>query len=301
MNTIRCIFDEDKIVARKILAMDSIFPVIIEKIHDMMYSILFFAIQDSTEDAYYLKVGLVAENRKDALYIEQNPLYSSKILNDPSNVQRFREFTKDYRPENTYSSDLILHRNDIKKVYFKAEAYKYSDSDKNNLEKVNLLVSKDCFVRISLFFNRLFTLSPGAGSIFATKKYKNVQFVTIDHVKYDCSSTDLGSNIVLSHYTCGRGPSIFRFTIIDKKIEGRTLKDPWNATSYNELYGEDFMVLDFIYNDKVLYLIFEERSPITDQYKGTKILIFTEEFYKNTSFIDSEFIYKKESANNDKG
>ena len=113
----------------------------------------------------------------------------------------------------------------------------------------------------------------------------------MDWVKLDASSSDMNSNIVYSHYTAGRGPNIYKFNYINKKLNMK-LFDPWFAVEYSRKFGNDFVILDAIFNEDILYLLYEERSLITDQFKCTKALVFSKELYEKTSFLNDTFIYR---------
>ena len=289
---------EEKIDTENRLMLDVLFPISIDKIENNLYKILFFAAQDSTESAYYLDFYIKTEDDVESAFIESFPIFSKTIHNNPAMQQRYIEFVKNMDDSNHYTTDFYMSKNNKVKSYFVSRAYRNNMKIGNKYCKVELLVSQDCFVQINVFLSRLFDLNNRAGNAFNAKKLKNTKFVTINHCKYNSSTTHYSSNVVISHFTCGRGPAIFKFNLINPKIPHKILKDPFDASSYEDLYGNDFYINDFFYLEDTLYAVYEERSMITDNYIATHILLFDEEMLKNTTFIDTSIIYKKEDLFN---
>jgi hypothetical protein len=64
---------------------------------------------------------------------------------------------------------------------------------------------------------------------------------------------------------------------------------------YAVFYSEDFIMNDMIYEPErdILYLVVEARSDITNEYKGTKILRLSKEFYERSNFLDPRKIYEE--------
>jgi hypothetical protein len=62
-----------------------------------------------------------------------------------------------------------------------------------------------------------------------------------------------------------------------------------------QYYDDDFVIRDMIYdrhNDRI-FIIYEVRSDITNEYKCTKALILNKEMYDHTNFVDLYKIYEE--------
>ena len=157
------------------------------------------------------------------------------------------------------------------------------------------MVSRDLFIQINLFVNQFVLKILGSDLNFLSYKYKNIEFVTIDHVKLDASVEDKALRSVFNHYTVGCGPTIFKFNFISPISEDKNkrLRNPMISSQYEIFYQNDFIVNDIIrdVNDDMLVL-FEERSEINNNYKSTKALRFNKEMIAKTNLVDLFNVYE---------
>jgi hypothetical protein len=133
-----------------------------------------------------------------------------------------------------------------------------------------------------------------AESVFISRKLNNIAFQKINYVKLDGSAVNKITNIVHNHYTMGFGPSIFRMTFICPYNEKRKLRNPMIADHYMTFFGEDFLIRDIIFDrhkDRI-FIMYEQKSEITNQYKKTYALELDREIYNHTNFVDLNKIYE---------
>ena len=123
--------------------------------------------------------------------------------------------------DNSYNTDLSMTLCEDHKNYFKA--YAAAPREDNKAAVLELLITRDNYIKINLFINRLIMRDLSAELIFANHKLNNIEFLEIKMLKHDASATYIGGGIVLNHYTCAAGPlDSFKFNFISKKIHNRT-------------------------------------------------------------------------------
>ena len=274
--------DESIVVdTKKKIMVDHITIEEIFKEDDHIYKIRFKGYQDSTQNKFDILATIMVESAFGVAFVDSIKNIPEQFSDSESYMQARVEFY----------SDMIMTESRKYKSYYIVDGY-YIDLDleESRVFKVEFLISQDCFIQIELFFIHLDSFREDFYKVFCSKKLRNLQYVTIDHVKYNCSSI-LDPYKTISHFTTGRGPSLFKFNIVNPRIKNGRLKDIFSPDSYDELYGGDYTIVDFIYNDGIVYALYEERSRITDMYLSTKILVFKENMLKATTFIDPSIIY----------
>lgn len=283
--------DEKSIIVKNTFIIDQIVPICIRKMKDEIYTILFLANQDSTETSIFLQMALKSSDKRDEDFFSNHILNLDNITKDKDRLSFYVEATKDVSNDSLYSCDFNMIEVDTK-PYFKATGARAIDELHSAI--IDLLITRDNFIKLNLFFIRFMNYDISAETVFINHKLHNIKFSTINHVKLDGSATDISSRIVCNHYTCGNGPELYKFNFISRKIPDRKLINPMSPEPYSIFYSEDFTITDMIYEPykDCLYVIYEVRSEINNMYKETKALIFNKEFYNKTNLLDVEKIYK---------
>lgn len=283
--------DEESIIVKNTFIIDQIVPICIRKMKDEIYTILFLANQDSTETSIFLQMALKSSDKRDEDFFSNHILNLDNITKDKDRLSFYVEATKDVSNDSLYSCDFNMIEVDTK-PYFKATGARAIDELHSAI--IDLLITRDNFIKLNLFFIRFMNYDISAETVFINHKLHNIKFSTINHVKLDGSATDISSRIVCNHYTCGNGPELYKFNFISRKIPDRKLINPMSPEPYSIFYSEDFTITDMIYEPykDCLYVIYEVRSEINNMYKETKALIFNKEFYNKTNLLDVEKIYK---------
>lgn len=283
--------DEESIIVKNTFIIDQIVPICIRKMKDKIYTILFLANQDSTETSIFLQMALKSSDKRDEDFFSNHILNLDNITKDKDRLSFYVEATKDASNDSLYSCDFNMIEVDTK-PYFKATGARAIDESHSAI--IDLLITRDNFIKLNLFFIRFMNYDISAETVFINHKLHNIKFSTINHVKLDGSATDISSRIVCNHYTCGNGPELYKFNFISRKIPDRKLINPMSPEPYSIFYSEDFTITDMIYepHKDCLYVIYEVRSEINNMYKETKALIFNKEFYNKTNLLDVEKIYK---------
>ena len=65
------------------------------------------------------------------------------------------------------------------------------------------------------------------------------------------------------------------------------------ADKFNNIYMDDFVISDMIFFDEKLYIIYEERSDITNEYKKTIAIILNKDLYDQTNLFDFSKNYEE--------
>ena len=289
--------DEEKIIVRDRFIIDTIIPLCIKKLTNDQYSILFFAEQESTESSIFLQSIIALTNETDEGFLNNHPLNVDNIRRDPKRLEFYNEKI-DSRTGNVFNTDFDMEEYEKDKHYFYSKGSKpmYIKSSKEPKASVmDLLITRDNFIRISLFFTKFLVKDITAETIFITHKLRNVAFETITHVKLDASCTDTGYGMVHNHYTMGHGPSIYRMNFISPVYPKRKLREPMIVDHYKTFYENDFLIRDIIFDNHQdrIFIIFEVRSDITNQYKETKALILDKAVYDKTNFVKLDNIYEE--------
>lgn len=287
--------DEDVIVRDKFIV-DTIIPLCLKKASDKDYSILFYAVQDSTESSLFLQSIIRVTDDLDEGFLNNHPLNVTNIQRDSKRLAFYNEKI-DSMKGNTYNTDFDMEEDEDNKRFFHANATKVmylKSTEKPHAALVDLYVTRENFIRISLFFTKFLVRDSYAESMFITPKLNNVSFEKITHVKLDGSSRNKSTGMVYNHYTMGNGPTMYRMTFISPEKKDGKLKNPMIPEHYNTFYGSDFLIRDIIFDyhlDRLL-ILYELRSDITNQYKGTKILVLDKEVYDHTNFVDLYKVYE---------
>ena len=286
--------DKDKIVAKSIYIVNQIIPIAIKHLGNEDYSILFLACQDSTEDGKYFNFVVKAKDEDDSNFLNSHSLNINNVTKNENRLKMYIEMTKTMHNENMFNCDFTMVVDKDHKKYFKTEAFRVLD-DKSNIEALDLMITRDNYIKINLFFQRLLLHSNGAELVFGNMYYHNIEFITINHIKLDGATTDVNSNVICAHYTCGAGPTIFKFNIITPKLYNKKIRNFMRSSVYTDFYADDYVVTDMVYDsiEDCIYLIFLEFSTVNNHFKSTKALKFTKEFYDRSNFIDYEKIYEK--------
>ncbi len=285
---------ENKIIAKYDFIVDEIYPICIQRIVNNNYGILFFAKQDSTEDTIFLQLVVGANTNYDILNLEKSELYITNISKYKHVVERYNETIDKVSKSNSYNTDFDLVPSEEHKQYFSFTGVRIANDNKNAVV-LNGMITRDNFIKINIFMNRLMDFCSDYLDIFFDKKYRNIQFIKINHLKLDACTKSVEAPIVCSHYTCGLGPTQFKFnysSVETQKMSRMRLRNMMMPDVYNQFYGKDYIVKDIIMNSDLIYVIFIESSSITGDYKSTKAIIFTKEFYDRTNFVDPLKIYE---------
>lgn len=263
--------------------------------NDKIGVFLFRAVQTSTDDKLFIQVPFLISDQTDVSYITMSKLFIRNIILFDDKKDEYDDLVKDMNEENTYLSDLCINEYAETPKYYILKCTRNCDPKNNYFSEIDLLVSRDLFIQINLFTNQFVLKILGADLNFLSYKYKNIEFVTIDHVKLDASVEDKALRSVFNHYTVGCGPTIFKFNFISPISEDKNkrLRNPMISSQYEIFYQNDFIVNDIIrdVNDDMLVL-FEERSEINNNYKSTKALRFNKEMIEKTNLVDLFNVYE---------
>lgn len=286
---------EEKILSKRNFIVDQIIPLAIRIVENgdglaNRFVILFLAGQNSTEENILLQI-MFSMDRRDETFIKSQPLYMDNLLGNKSKLQLYVDATKDATNDSLFMTDFKMTRSD-KSFYFLGSA---SQKQGEVINALDLYFTKENFVKLNVFFKRMSIYDRSAEFVFLDKKFKDIEFSTIEEVKLNASTTDLISRIVCSHYTCRNGKQLYKFKYISPKLDDRKSLKSIDVEKFNSLYSEAFVISDMIYCDDNLYVIYEERSDITNEYKKTLALIFTKEMYDQTNLVDYSRIYKEEN------
>lgn len=291
---------EDSILEERDFIVDKLEPILISPCIDNYYNILFFTYQNSTEETMYLNIYIKAKDEFEGNYFKSDPMFINNMMKnteDNDMLKRYIEFTKDAdHSTKIYNCDMIMTE-ESNKPYFLGYCYDViENTDKKSLLRINLHFNRDIFIKTSLYLKSIIYKEENAINVFFNPKLNNLKFSTVNHIKLDDSTLDHFQNIVLSHYTCGNGPEIYKFIALSKRIIDRKLRKPTNISVFNNSYSNSFVATEFIYepNNDCLYLIYESKSDITGEYKETKILRFYKDMYNKLVLVNNDAIYEKE-------
>ena len=286
---------EDKIVANSNFIVNTIIPISIRRLSINIYGILFYTKQDSTEDERFFQLIISASGEFETEYVESHPLYIENISKNRDMFIHYKNIVEKMDNTNCYNTDFDMVVSQDHKMYYSFTGSRVSNN--GNAVIISGLMTRDNFIKINLFMNKFMNYDLCAENVFVDKKLHNIQFLNINHLKLDATTTDFGSKVVCSHYTCGFGPAICKFNFVSPKLTDMKLRNMMLPDVYNRFYGSDFIVKDIIYdfNSDSVFVMYEERSSVTNNYKSTKALIFDKDFYNRTNFIDETKIYEKEN------
>jgi hypothetical protein len=288
--------DENLILCRQKYFVNNIIPLAIRILDSEKFLVLFLAGQDNDESNILLQV-LFSMNSKDEEFIKSLPLFIDNLVR-PEFKQKFDLYvaaTKEATTKSLYMTDFEMKR-DPSSLYFLATAVQNYRGCANVLD---LHIPIDNFVIVNLFLNRLSIYDRCAEYAFGDKKLKNVELSTAEDIKLDGSSTDFISRFICNHYTCRNGKQFYKFNFVSAKDPKRKLKKPIHAEKYDKLFINDFTINDMIFCEEKLYLIYEQRSDITEQFKKTILIVLDKELYDKTNLIDFYNIYEEENNSNE--
>lgn len=292
---------DESIVSRDKFIINQMLPVVIRKASENHYMILFLCTQSSDDEKIYLQMSINADNIKDKEFLDSHSLNIEVIRTNLNRLQMYSDMIEDITDSNVYVTDLMMEESEEFKFHYKSMGIR--TVDKEYASVVDLYITRDVYIQINMFFIHFMAKDITAESVFMSKKYHKVEFVSIDHIKLDASYHDIKNDIVFNHYTVGCGPTIFKFNYISPHIKLRKLKNPMIDIHYSVFYGKDFVMSDMIYDSKrdCLYLIYEETDSITNKFKCTKALRLNKEIYEKSNFMNIEKIYEdvKENDNDE--
>lgn len=288
--------EEEKIIARDKFIVDNIIPICIKKLTEDQYSILFFAEQDSTETSIFLQSIIALTDESDKGFLNNHPLNINSIRRDKNRLEFYNEKINSMKG-NVYNTDFDMDEYEEDRHYFKANSSKpiYIQSTKEPQAFImDLLITRDNFIKISLFITKFLNKDTEAESIFISRKLKNIKFDTITQTKLDGSTINKITNIVHSHYTLGHGPTMYKMNFISPYVKGRKLRNPMIADHYLTFFGDDFLISNIIfdYHRDRIFIIYEVRSSVTNQFKETVALILNKDIYSRTNFVNLNKIYE---------
>ena len=288
--------EENKIIEKKLFSPNEFQLLSISLTDDNNMGVfLFRAVQTSTDDKLFIQVPFLISDQTDVSYITTNKMFIRNITIFDDKKDEYTDLIKDMNEENTYLSDLCINEYAESKKYYILKCTRNCDSENGYFSEIDLLVSRDLFIQINLFINQFLLKILGADLNFLSYKYKNIEFITIDHVKLDASVEDRALKSVFNHYTVGCGPTIFKFNFLSPISEDKNkrLRNPMIASQYEIFYQNDFIVNDLIRDDNDdLLLLFEERSEINNNYKSTKALRFNKDMIEKTNLVDLYKVYE---------
>ncbi len=279
---------EDLILSRRNYVVNNIIPLAMRIINKDRFIILFLAGQDNDEINILLQI-MFHMNERDEAFIKSHPLFMDNLLKNPAKLKLYVDATKDASNDVLYMTDFTMSKSD-RNFYFLSSA---SQKSGDMINVLDLYFTKDNFIKINIFLKRLSIYDHSAEFAFLDKKLNNVEFSTAEEISLDASSTDFISRIICNHYTCRNGKQVYKFNFISPKISGRKLLKPMLADKFNNIYMDDFVISDMIFFDEKLYIIYEERSDITNEYKKTIAIILNKDLYDQTNLFDFSKNYEE--------
>ena len=257
-----------------------------------MYNLLFRVEETSTERVVYFNLLIRPEDKPEKEVLDNHPNNIRNIKKDLD--QTYKELVEDLSQDGTnlFSYDFNMKKSDIKNHYHGSGFRKV---DENFYESIEFVFNRDLFVQINLFLRDISLSIIDMDGLFDSFKYKNIELITINHVKLNASAKIDNSNLIMSHYTVGLGPTEFKFRFLSLVLNDKNyrLRNPMILDQFRIFYFNDELCMDRFYYDGYLYLLYYEKSEITKQYKSTKLLKLSKELYDKTNLVDQYKIYEK--------
>ena len=293
--------DDKNIESKNTYNIDSILPIsLANNIKKNEATVLFFACDDSKEKILFFETSFfTSDDVVDTGFIQNHSLNIINIKRNSDRLDTYNNYIKDLDYDsNLYETDLdmINCEDDKDKYYFKAAR---KIKDKETYECIEVTMSKILYIKISLFATKFLARDMNAHMVFLNKKLDEIEFQKVTGVKLDGSAENKANGLVYSHYTLALGPAKYRMNFISPIMEGK-LKHSISSNNYMIYYGEDFTIHDIIrdFRKEILYIIYEYRSGITNQYMGTKVLVMDKSIYTQTNFADLSNIYDTSKPKN---
>lgn len=288
---------EDQIALRSKFIVDNLLPLCIEELEDNMISILFVAGQDSTETIIFLKILYGIENQLDKTYISLHPLNMKNISNDFERIKFYSEMTKDFSEDKLYFTTLEMHKEDL---FYSSIAMRKMDR-RGHADVKDLYIRKDMFIRYKVFEDKFINCVQGAELAFTNPRFKNVSYTYIDHSTMNATTKILATNLVYSHYVCGRGPTQFKFNTVTPAIPGLKLRVAIGEDAYLALYGDEPIITDILYDEitNTVLLLYDKYHAISGNFIGVEVIVYHGKFLDKCNFLDPTKIYERETDNED--
>ena len=300
--------NEEKRKIDDVFFVNEIFPVMIKQIKLPYYSIILKAIQTLGNEAIFLQCTLYAENSEDIPYLENHVLNQRNIERNKKSHEFAYSELKGINGDCTYATDfnMVLNKDDTR--YHKCTAIR-STLRKDTHDEIDLLISKDNFVILSLFLaqitNRIEFLRT-----FTNAGFKRTEFIKIPALVRNSSCIvdyEDGRKFVMTHYKVELGPKVYGFAFLDDYDELRELNNPMDKKDWEEWYKGDPIITnvveDKIYEDDKLVDVLDIVYPITVEVedkgqivtidKPYKILQIKKKDMKLLTIINPDVIYKK--------
>lgn len=292
--------DKEKIIAKRTFFVDHMEPLIFQYKDDLNIApFYFYCQQNSTEEVIILQMIFTPTDKEDENFLKGGILNKSNIFHIKDRADHYLELTKDITNDNIYICNLDMYEC-ADKPYFFCNAYKQLDNSAH-LEMLDLFFDREIFIKYNIFVRDFINRNHVADIHFFTDVLRKPKFTTVEHIKLDASTARLDSDIVISHYTAGNGPELYKFNSLSNKLLGRKLKCLIGIEPYDALYMKDFVINDIIYepHNECLYLVYRDFDYILKKIKSAKILRLYKDIYDKTDLIDPENIYEKEINNNE--
>lgn len=277
---------------------DSILPLFISKENDN-YCIVFRLDEDCREKKIYINLPLYLDSKEEAEYLEQSSIYVENIMKSKDKVDNLTELMEGFTPAEILYCDFNMVKNKDKKSFYNVDAY---NATKDKLYIYHLFITRDSYIKLSIFFNNLKSRISNADLVFLDPKINNIEFINIDHIKLNGSiqfNTTTGfSNTIFNYYTCGQGPTEFKFILVSPALENSTrkLRNPL-PKEFAEIYTRDsFIINDIIYDNSEdnIIVLYYEKSKITGKHSHTYALVMNKDIYNKTNLVDIYKNYEEE-------
>lgn len=294
---------EENIVTRNKFIANNVLPIAFKPTNvKNRFLALFVAIQDIDESCIYLQSIIAINNKFELDYIMHHELNIANMTKNSKTLEAYQNMIKNMTNSNIYATDFIMNDEKDFPLYYHSLAIKAIDQ--THASVLDLYFNRDYFIKINLYLNRLANINKFSNNhvpeaLFNDPRLHNIEFVQIEKIKHDATArivTQHGT-ININHYTMWCGPSVYKMNYlspIDKDHTSIPLSNPLDINLYNAFYESHTFIDELItYNDQV-FLLYEERSEITKDFKSMKALKLSKELVDKTNFLDSNnMIYDK--------
>lgn len=289
---------EDFIIARDSFVANEIYPICLQIIDDKTFEVLFIASQDSTETSIYLRLSFAyAEEEKNILMT--HPLFINNIAANPEKKKIYEELIADLNNTSNYMTDLDLKENEDHKIFYSCLAMRPINQKSNYIKAIDLMVPRENYVKIGIFFNDMMTYNFDVEQIFVDPTLNGMKFETMSHIKLDSTTWD--ENLGYAHYTCGCGPSMYKFTFIFPREKGKAMRNHISMEAFETFYGNDPIVIanEIIYdkNKDAIYVVHRSLNSLNQEVIKTTALIMPKDIYDHSNLFDLYKIYINKKEN----